>query len=60
MIILEKSKVRRDDNKNKSIENIVNHSQGDKDLLSNLEQVQIVNSKGNSKQDNSLPKNNMI
>ena len=37
-----------------------NHSQGDKDLVSNLEQVQVVNSKGNSKKDNSLPKNNMI
>ena len=57
---MEKSKPRRDDNKNKSIENIVNHSQGDQDLLSNLEQVQIVNSKGSSKKDNSLPKNNMI
>lgn len=59
MIILDKSKVRRD-NKNQSIQNIVNHSQGDKDLVSNLEQVQVVNSKGNSKKDNSLPKNNMI
>ena len=48
------------DNKNQSIQNIVNHSQGDKDLVSNLEQVQVVNSKGNSKKDNSLPKNNMI
>ncbi len=57
---MEKSKPRRDDNKNKSIENIVNHSQGDQDLLSNLEQVQVVNSKGSSKKDNSLPKNNMI
>ncbi|WP_296647831.1 hypothetical protein [Romboutsia sp. 13368] len=57
---MEKSKPRRDDNKNKSIENIVNHSQGDLDLLSNLEQVQVVNSKGSSKKDNSLPKNNMI
>lgn len=57
---MEKSKVRRDDNKNKSIKNIVNHSQGNQDLLSNLEQVQVVNSKENSKQDNSLPKNNMI
>ena len=53
------SKARRD-NKNQSIQNIVNHSQGDKDLVSNLEQVQVVNSKGNSKKDNSLPKNNMI
>ena len=59
MIILDKSKSRRD-NKNQSIQNIVNHSQGDKDLVSNLEQVQVVNSKGNSKKDNSLPKNNMI
>lgn len=59
MIILDKSKARRD-NKNQSIQNIVNHSQGDKDLVSNLEQVQVVNSKGNSKKDNSLPKNNMI
>ena len=59
MITLDKSKVRRD-NKNQSIQNIVNHSQGDKDLVSNLEQVQVVNSKGNSKKDNSLPKNNMI
>ena len=57
---MEKSKPRRDDNKNKSIENIVNHSQGDLDLLSNLEQVQVVNSKGSSKKDNSLPKNKMI
>lgn len=59
MIILDKSKARRD-NKNQSIQNIVNHSQGDKDLVSNLEQVQVINSKGNSKKDNSLPKNNMI
>ena len=59
MIILDKSKARRD-NKNQSIQNIVNHSQGDKDLVSNLEQLQVVNSKGNSKKDNSLPKNNMI
>lgn len=59
MITLDKSKARRD-NKNQSIQNIVNHSQGDKDLVSNLEQVQVVNSKGNSKKDNSLPKNNMI
>ena len=59
MINLEKSKSRRD-NKNQSIQNIVNHSQGDQDLASNLEQVQVVNSKGNSKKDNSLPKNNMI
>lgn len=59
MIILDKSKARRD-NKNQSIQNIVNHSQGDKDIVSNLEQVQVVNSKGNSKKDNSLPKNNMI
>ena len=59
MIILDKSKVRRD-NKNQSIQNIVNHSQGDKDLVSNLEQVQVVNSEGNSKKDNNLPKNNMI
>ena len=59
MIILDKSKAKRD-NKNQSIQNIVNHSQGDKDLVSNLEQVQVVNSKGNSKKDNSLPKNNMI
>ena len=57
MITLDKS---RRDNKNQSIQNIVNHSQGDKDLVSNLEQVQVVNSKGNSKKDNSLPKNNMI
>lgn len=57
---MEKSRIRRDDNKNKSIENIVNHSKGNQDLLSNLEQVQIVNSKGSSKKDNSLPKNNMI
>lgn len=57
---MEKSKARRDDNKNKSIKNIVKHSQGNQDLLSHLEQVQIVNSKGDSKQDNSLPKNNMI
>ena len=56
---MDKSKARRD-NKNQSIQNIVNHSQGDKDLVSNLEQVQVVNSKGNSKNDNSLPKNNMI
>ena len=56
---MDKSKARRD-NKNQSIQNIVNHSQGDKDLVSNLEQVQVVNSKGNSKKDNSLPKNNMI
>ena len=56
---MEKSKARRD-NKNQSIQNIVNHSQGDQDLASNLEQVQVVNSKGNSKKDNSLPKNNMI
>ena len=48
MITLDKSKARRD-NKNQSIQNIVNHSQGDKDLVSNLEQVQVVNSKGNSK-----------
>ena len=54
---MDKSKARRD-NKNQSIQNIVNHSQGDKDLVSNLEQVQVVNSKGNSKKDNSLPKNN--
>ena len=59
MITLDKSKARRD-NTNQSIQNIVNHSQGDKDLVSNLEQVQVVNSKGNSKKDNSLPKNNMI
>ena len=59
MIILDKSKVRRD-NKNQSMQNIVNHSQGDKDLVSNLEQVQVVNSEGNSKKDNNLPKNNMI
>ena len=59
MITLDKSKARRD-NKNQSIQNIVNHSQGDKDLVSNLEQVQVVNSKGNSKKDNSIPKNNMI
>ena len=59
MITLDKSKARRD-KKNQSIQNIVNHSQGDKDLVSNLEQVQVVNSKGNSKKDNSLPKNNMI
>ena len=59
MIILDKSKARRD-NKNQSIQNIVNHSQGDRDLVSNLEQVQVVNSKGNSKKDNNLPKNNMI
>ena len=59
MITLDKSKARRD-NKNQSIQNIVNHSQGDKDLVSNLEQVQVVNSKGNSKKDNSLPKNDMI
>ena len=59
MITLDKSKARRD-NKNQSIQNIVNHSQGDKDIVSNLEQVQVVNSKGNSKKDNSLPKNNMI
>ena len=59
MITLDKSKARRD-NKNQSIQNIVNHSQGDKDLVSNLEQVQVVNSNGNSKKDNSLPKNNMI
>ena len=59
MITLDKSKASRD-NKNQSIQNIVNHSQGDKDLVSNLEQVQVVNSKGNSKKDNSLPKNNMI
>ena len=59
MITLDKSKARRD-NKNQSIQNIVNHSQGDKDLVSNLEQVQVVNSKGNSKKDNSLPKNNII
>lgn len=57
---MEKSKARRDDNKNKSIENIVNHSQGNQELLSNLEQVQVVNSKGSSKNDNKLPKNNMI
>ena len=57
---MEKSKPRRDDNKNKSIENIVNHSQGDQDLLSNLEQVQVVNIKGSSKKDKILPKNNMI
>lgn len=56
---MEKSKARRD-NKNQSIKNIVNHSQGNQDLLSNLEKVQVVNSKENSKQDNSLPKNNMI
>ena len=56
---MDKSIARRD-NKNQSIQNIVNHSQGDKDLVSNLEQVQVVNSKGNSKKDNSLPKNNMI
>lgn len=56
---MDKSKARID-NKNQSIQNIVNHSQGDKDLVSNLEQVQVVNSKGNSKKDNSLPKNNMI
>ena len=55
---MDKSKARRD-NKNQSIQNIVNHSQGE-DLVSNLEQVQVVNSKGNSKKDNSLPKNNMI
>jgi len=60
VINLEKSRVRRDDNKNKSIENIVNHSQGDQDLLGNLEQVQVVNSKGSSKKDNNLPQNNMI
>lgn len=59
MIILYKSKARRD-NKNQSIQNIVNHSQGDKDLVSNLEQVQVVNSKGNNKKDNNLPKHNMI
>ena len=55
---MDKSKV--DNNKNQSIQNLVNHSQGDKDLLSNLEQVQIVNSKGSSKKDNDLPHNNMI
>ena len=57
---MEKSRARRDNNRNQSIQNLVNHSQGDKDLLSNLEQVQIVNSKGNSKKDNDLPQNNMI
>lgn len=56
---MDKSKARRD-NKNQSIQNIVNHSQGDRDLVSNLEQVQVVNSKGNSKKYNNLPKNNMI
>ena len=56
---MDKSKARRD-NKNQSILYIVNHSQVDKDLVSNIEQVQVVNSKGNSKKDNSLPKNNMI
>ena len=56
---MDKSKVRRD-NKNQSIQNIVNHSQGDKDLVSNLEQVQVVNSEGNSKKDNNLPKKNML
>jgi len=60
VINLDKSKVKRDNNKNQSIQNLVNHSQGDKDLLSNLEQVQIVNSKGSSKKDNDLPHNNMI
>ena len=56
---MDKSKVRRD-NKNQSMQNIVNHSQGDKDLVSNLEQVQVVNSEGNNKKDNNLPKHNMI
>ena len=56
---MDKSKSRRD-NKNQSIQNIVNHSQGNQELVSNLEQVQVVNSKGNSKKDNSIPKNNMI
>ena len=56
---MDKSKARRD-NKNQSIRNIVNHSQGDQDLISNVEQVQVVNSKGNSKKDNNIPKNNMI
>ena len=59
MVILDKSKARRD-NKNQSIKNIVNHSQGNQDLVSNLEQVQVVNSKGSSKKDNDLPQNNMI
>ena len=58
-LILDKSKARRD-NKNQSIKNIVNHSQGNQDLVSNLEQVQVVSSKGNSKEDNSISKNNMI
>lgn len=56
---MDKSKARRD-NKHQSIKNIVNHSQGNQDLVSNLEQVQVVNSKGNSKEDNSISKNNMI
>lgn len=56
---MDKSKARRD-NKHQSIKNIVNHSQGNQDLVSNLEQVQVVNSKGSSKKDNSISKNNMI
>ena len=59
MVIFFKSKARRD-NKNQSIKNIVNHSQGNQDFVSNLEQVQVVSSKGNSKEDNSISKNNMI
>lgn len=59
MIILDKSKARRD-NKHQSITNIVNHSQGDKDLLSNLEQVQVVNGKKGSKCDGKAPKNKLI
>lgn len=56
---MDKSKARRD-NKHQSIKNIVNHSQGDKDLLANLEQVQIVNSKNSKKEDNSIHRNNMV
>ena len=57
---MEKSRVRRDENKNKSIKNLVNHSQGDKDLMSNLEQVQVVNGKKGSKNDGSVPANKLI
>ena len=57
---MEKSRARRDDNKNKSIKNLVNHSQGDKDLMSNLEQVQVVKGKKGSKDDGSVPANKLI
>ena len=54
VIILDKSKARRD-NKNHHTKYSKSFSRKIK-ILYNLEQVQVVNSKGNSKKDNSLPK----